>query len=206
MGDNPNERGDSRSWIIREIENSLRRLGTDWIDLYQIHRPGPNTDIDETIGALSDLVHRGKIRAFGHSTFPASEIVEAQWTAERRDRERFRCEQPPYSILTRGIEHDVLPTFQRYGMGVIPYSPLAGGWLSGRWRKETGQQASTRAERLPERFDLSLPANQRKLDAVDRSPNSSAQQPGRTLAQTDTYSRYSSTDLHKHDCGCHAPV
>jgi aryl-alcohol dehydrogenase-like predicted oxidoreductase len=139
MSDDPNERGSSRRWIITEVENSLRRLQTDWIDLYQIHRPDPNTDIDETLGVLSDLVHQGKIRYFGHSTFPASEIVEAQWTAERRGRERFRCEQPPYSILTRVIEHDVLPTCQRYGIGVISYSPLAGGWLSGRWRKGAGQ-------------------------------------------------------------------
>ncbi len=131
MGDEPNHRGNSRRWIVAEVENSLRRLQTDWIDLYQIHRPEPDTDIDETLGALSDLVHQGKIRYFGHSTFPASEIVEAQWTAERRGRERFRCEQPPYSMLTRAIEYDVLPTCQRYGMGVIPWSPLAGGWLSG---------------------------------------------------------------------------
>jgi len=168
MGDDANQRGNSRRWIFTEVENSLRRLQTDWIDLYQIHRPDPNTDIDETLGALSDLVHQGKIRAFGHSTVPASEIVEAQWTADRRGRERFRCEQPPYSILTRAIEHDVLPTCQRYGMGVIPYSPLAGGWLSGRWRKDAGQQSSTRSERLPDRFDLSLSANQRKLDAVEQ--------------------------------------
>jgi aryl-alcohol dehydrogenase-like predicted oxidoreductase len=168
MGDDPNERGNSRRWITAEVENSLRRLQTDWIDLYQIHRPDPHTDIDETLGALSDLVRQGKIRAFGHSTFPASEIVEAQWTADRRGRERFRCEQPPYSVLTRAIEHDVLPTCQRYGIGVIPYSPLAGGWLSGRWRKDAGQQSSTRSERLPDRFDLSLPANQRKLDAVEQ--------------------------------------
>ena len=167
MGDEPNRSGNSRRWIIGEVENSLRRLQTEWIDLYQIHRPQPDTDIDETLGALSDLVHQGKIRYFGHSTFPSSEIVEAQWTAERRGRERFRCEQPPYSMLARAIEHDVLPTCQRYGMGVIPYSPLAGGWLSGRWRKETGPQSSTRAERLPQRYDLSLPANQRKLDAVE---------------------------------------
>jgi aryl-alcohol dehydrogenase-like predicted oxidoreductase len=168
MGEDPNHRGNSRRWIIQEVENSLRRLQTDWIDLYQIHRPDPNTDIDETLSALSDLAHQGKIRYFGHSTFPASEIVEAQWVAERRGRERFRCEQPPYSILTRAIEHDVLPTCRRYGIGVIPYSPLAGGWLSGRWRKDTGQQSSTRAERLPDRFDLSTPANQRKLDAVEQ--------------------------------------
>src|ERR671928_303974 len=135
MGDDPNEFGNSRRWIIREVENSLRRLQTDWIDLYQIHRPELDTDIDETLGALTDLVRAGKVRAIGSSTFPPSQIVEAQWTAEKRGRERFMCEQPPYSILVRGIESDVLPTCQRYGMGVIPWSPLAGGWLTGRYRK-----------------------------------------------------------------------
>ena len=135
MGDDPNEFGNSRRWIIREVENSLRRLGTDWIDLYQIHRPEPDTDIDETLGALTDLVRAGKVRYIGTSTFPASQIVEAQWVARERGRERFVCEQPPYSILVRGIEADVLPTCQRYGMGVIPWSPLAGGWLSGRYRQ-----------------------------------------------------------------------
>ena len=131
MGEGPNDGGGSRHWIMRECENSLRRLGTDHIDLYQVHRPDPTMDIDETLGALSDLVHQGKVRYLGSSTFPASEIVEAQWTAERRQRERFVSEQPPYSILVRGIEADVLPTCQRHGMGVIPWSPLAGGWLSG---------------------------------------------------------------------------
>jgi len=113
MGEDPNEFGNSRRWIIREVENSLRRLRTDWIDLYQIHRPEPDTDIDETLGALSDLVHAGKVRYIGSSTFPASQIVEAQWAARRRGRERFVCEQPPYSILTRGVENDVLPTCHR---------------------------------------------------------------------------------------------
>jgi aryl-alcohol dehydrogenase-like predicted oxidoreductase len=170
MGDDPNERSNSRRWMIREVENSLRRLQTDWIDLYQIHRPDPNTDIDETLGALSDLTRQGKIRVVGHSTFPASQIVEAQWTAERRGRERFRCEQPPYSILTRAIEHDVLPTCQRYGMGVISYSPLSGGWLSGRYRADSEARGPTSpaSVRLADRFDLSLPANQRKLDAADQ--------------------------------------
>ncbi len=170
MGDDPNQRGNSRRWIITEVENSLRRLQTDRIDLYQIHRPGPETDIDETLGALSDLIHQGKIRYIGHSTFPASEIVEAQWTAKDRGRERFRCEQPPYSILTRAVEHDVLPTCQRYGMGVIPYSPLAGGWLSGRYRKDTeitGPMSPAR-QRLANRFDMSLPENQRKLEAAEQ--------------------------------------
>jgi aryl-alcohol dehydrogenase-like predicted oxidoreductase len=182
MGDEPNHRGNSRRWIISEVENSLRRLQTDWIDLYQIHRPQADTDIDETLGALSDLVHQGKIRYFGSSSFASSEIVEAQWTAERRGRERFRCEQPPYSMLTRAIEHDVLPTCQRYGMGVIPWSPLAGGWLSGRWRKDGGQQSSTRAERLPHRYDLSVPENQRKLDIIEELAQL-ADQAGITLIQ-----------------------
>jgi aryl-alcohol dehydrogenase-like predicted oxidoreductase len=167
MGDDPNEFGNSRRWIVREVENSLRRLKTDWIDLYQIHRPEEDTDIDETLGALSDLVHAGKVRAIGSSTFPASQIVEAQWVAERRGRERFVCEQPPYSMLVRGIEADVLPTCGRYGMGVIPWSPLAGGWLSGRWRKGQDAPASSRRQRLPHRFDLSIPGNQRKLDAAE---------------------------------------
>jgi aryl-alcohol dehydrogenase-like predicted oxidoreductase len=167
MGDDPNQFGNSRRWIAKEVDASLKRLQTDWIDLYQIHRPEEDTDIDETLGALSDLVHAGKVRAIGSSTFPASQIVEAQWVAERRVRERFMCEQPPYSLLVRGIEVDVLPTCRRYGMGVIPWSPLAGGWLSGRWRKGQDAPESTRAERLPERYDLSKPENQRKLDVVE---------------------------------------
>jgi aryl-alcohol dehydrogenase-like predicted oxidoreductase len=167
MGDDPNQRGNSRRWIMRAVEDSLRRLGTEWIDLYQVHRPDPGTDIEETLGALTDLVHQGKVRYIGGSTFPASAIVEAQWAARDRGLQRFVTEQPPYSILVRAIETDVLPTCSRYGMGVMSYSPLTGGWLSGRWRKDTGQQSSSRAARLPERFDLSHPANQRKLDAVE---------------------------------------
>jgi aryl-alcohol dehydrogenase-like predicted oxidoreductase len=167
MGSEPNRSGGSRYWIMQECENSLRRLGTDHIDLYQMHRPDPNADIDETLAALSDLVHQGKVRYIGSSTHPASGIVEAQWTAERRGRERFVCEQPPYSILVRGIEADVLPTCQRYGMGVIPWSPLGGGWLSGKWRKGADDLTSRRARRLPDRYDLTKPENQRKLDAAD---------------------------------------
>ena len=135
MGRDPNMSGNSRRWIIEECDHSLRRLGTDYIDLYQIHRPDPHIDIDETLGALTDLVRQGKVRYLGSSTFPPSQIVEAQWAAERRNRERFVCEQPPYSMLVRGVEAEVLPTCQKYGMGVIPWSPLAGGWLSGKWRK-----------------------------------------------------------------------
>jgi aryl-alcohol dehydrogenase-like predicted oxidoreductase len=165
MGDDPNARGNSRRWIIAECENSLRRLGTEYIDLYQIHRPDETVDVDETLGALSDLIHAGKIRSCGSSTFPAEQIVEAQWVAERRGRERFRTEQPPYSILVRGIEADVLPVAQAYGMGVIPWSPLAGGWLSGRFG--AGQDnTSRRAQRVPGRYDLSVPANQRKVEIV----------------------------------------
>jgi aryl-alcohol dehydrogenase-like predicted oxidoreductase len=184
MGGDANQRGNSRRWIMREADNSLRRLGTDWIDLYQIHRYDPDTDLDETLGALADLVRAGKVRDIGHSTFPVSAIVEAQWTARERGRERFVCEQPPYSILTRGIEVDVLPTCARYGMGVIPYSPLAGGWLSGRYREgsELVAPASAARRALANRFDLSLPANQRKLDAVEQLAEL-AEKAGLTLIQ-----------------------
>jgi aryl-alcohol dehydrogenase-like predicted oxidoreductase len=167
MGDDPNEYGNSRRWIVREVENSLQRLKTDWIDLYQIHRPEPDTDIDETLGALSDLVRDGKVRMVGSSTFPAHMIVEAQWVARRRSRERFVCEQPPYSLLTRGIEADVLPVCLEHGMGVIPWSPLAGGWLSGKYTQGGDSPASSRrSQMVPQRFDMSLPGNQRKLEAV----------------------------------------
>jgi aryl-alcohol dehydrogenase-like predicted oxidoreductase len=168
MGEDVNMTGNSRRWIIRECDNSLRRLGTDYIDLYQIHRPDPSADIDETLSALTDLIRAGKIRYAGSSTFPSEQIVEAQWVAERRGRERFVCEQPPYSIMVRGIEADVLPVCEQYGMGVIPWSPLAGGWLSGRYRKGTDVPASNRAQRLPQRFDLSLPGNQAKLEAAEQ--------------------------------------
>lgn len=166
-GADPNKRGNSRRWIIREVENSLRRLGTDWIDLYQVHRPDPDTGVEETLSALTDLQRQGKIRAFGSSTFPAHEIVEAQWTAQDRGLGRFVTEQPPYSILVRGIEADLLPVAQRYGMGVLPWSPLAGGWLTGRYRKGRPAPTSSRAARLPGRYDLSDPDNQRKLEAAE---------------------------------------
>jgi aryl-alcohol dehydrogenase-like predicted oxidoreductase len=182
MGEDPNEQGNSRRWIMQEVDASLRRLGTDWIDLYQVHRPDPSCDIDETLGALSDLVHAGKIRYFGSSTFPAHELVEAQWVSERRGRERFVCEQPPYSILVRGIERDVLPVCEQHGLGVIAWSPLAGGWLSGRYRKGDDVPQSRRAQMLPQRFDISLPDNQRKLDAADRLANL-AEDAGMTLIE-----------------------
>jgi aryl-alcohol dehydrogenase-like predicted oxidoreductase len=168
MGDDVNESGNSRRWLIQECENSLRRLGTDHIDLYQIHRPDPDTGIDETLGALTDLIQAGKILYAGSSTFPASQIVEAQWVAQQRGLARFVCEQPPYSILVRGAEDEVLPVCQQYRMGVIPWSPLAGGWLTGRYRKNAEVPVSRRAERLPVRFDLSLPGNQAKLEAAEQ--------------------------------------
>ena len=182
MGEDPNQQGNSRRWITRAVEDSLRRLGTDWIDLYQVHRIDPSTDIEETLSALSDLVHQGKIRYIGSSTYPASQIVDAQWVAHDRHLQRFVTEQPPYSMLVRAVEADVLPTCLRHGIAVMSYSPLTGGWLSGRWRKDTGQQSSSRANRLPERFDLSQPANQRKLDAVEDLAQL-AEQTGITLIQ-----------------------
>ena len=165
MARDRNAQGNSRRWIIAECENSLKRLGVDHIDLYQIHRPEPDTDIDETLGALTDLVRAGKIRYAGCSTFPAYQIVESHWVAERRSREPFVTEQPPYSILARGIEADVLPVCEKYGMGVLSWSPLAGGWLSGKFGKGK-DNTSRRAERIPGRYDMSLPGNQRKLEIV----------------------------------------
>ncbi len=170
LGDDPNKRGASRRWLTEAVEGSLRRLQTDWIDLYQVGVPDPNTDIDETLDALSDLVRAGKIRSFGASKVPASQIVEAQWTADRRGHGRFRTEQPPYSLLTRAIEYDVLPTCLRHGMGVMSYSPLAGGWLSGRYRKGKevrGPGSAARGHRFPGAYDAANPANTSKLDAAD---------------------------------------
>jgi aryl-alcohol dehydrogenase-like predicted oxidoreductase len=167
MGDDPNEGGNSRRWIMREVEASLARLQTDWIDLYQVHRWDPGTDHDETLGALSDLVTQGKVRYIGSSTYPAAQIVKAQWAARDRRLQRFVCEQPPYSILVRGIEADVLPTCREFGMGAIAWSPLAGGWLSGRWRKGAEGLTSRRSAMLPQRYDLTIPANQAKLEAAD---------------------------------------
>src|SRR4051795_10298559 len=166
-GGDPNSRGNSRRWIIREVEDSLRRLQTDWIDLYQVHRPEVGTDIDETLGALSDLVHAGKIRYVGTSTFLPSQLVEAQYVARERGRERPVAEQPPYSILARAIEREVLPVAEQYDIAVLPWSPLAGGWLSGRYRRGAATwPPSPRAERQPGRHDPSLPENARKLEAV----------------------------------------
>ncbi len=165
----PNRGGNSRRWIVAEVERSLRRLQTDWIDLYQIHRPDPGTDLEETLDTLTDLVRQGKIRAFGCSTFPAEEIVEAYHVSRQRGLLRFRTEQPPYSMLARGIERTVLPVCQRLGMGVLTWSPLASGVLSGRYREgSTVDLSAGRAALTPDRFDPSVPGNDVKLTAVRR--------------------------------------
>jgi aryl-alcohol dehydrogenase-like predicted oxidoreductase len=167
MGDDPNRRGNSRRWLMRACEDSLRRLRTDHIDLFQLHRPDPDTDLDETLGVLTDLVQSGKVRAVGTSTFQAEELVEALWVADRRGHVRIRCEQPPYNIFVRGPETAVLPTCRRHGLGVITYSPLNGGWLTGRYRRGAEVEPTTRTEHLPKMYDMSLAVNQRKLDLVD---------------------------------------
>ncbi|MEO1061189.1 MAG: aldo/keto reductase [Actinomycetota bacterium] len=165
MGDDPNRRGNSRRWVRRAVEDSLRRLGTDRIDLYQVHRPDPDTAIDETVGVLSDLVREGKILAWGTSTFPAAELVEAVWAAERSGGVAPHCEQPPYSILTRGIERDVLPACRRHGLGVVTWSPLSGGWLTGKYQREAPAPPGSRAATNPDHFDV---GNDAKFDAVER--------------------------------------
>ena len=164
MGDDANRRGGSALWIRRAVEDSLRRLDTDHIDLYQMHRPDPNTDIDETLAALSDLIRAGKIRAIGGSFFAPEETVEAQWTAQRRGHHRLLTEQSPYSLLTRGVENRVLPTAQRYGMGVLTFGPLNSGWLSGRVDPSTGHRAGAGAKM----FDLSRPGVQAQSVAVEK--------------------------------------
>ncbi|WP_431034990.1 aldo/keto reductase [Streptomyces sp. P6-2-1] len=161
MGEDPNMQGNSRRWLVRALEDSLRRLGTDHVDLFQIHRPDLDTDIEETLSALTDLVRAGKVRAIGTSSFPASYLVEAQWVAERRGLQRFRTEQPNYSILDRGIESEILPVVEKYGMGALVFSPLAGGQLTGRYRK--GQASDGRRGELFSYF-----GDERRLDAVER--------------------------------------
>ena len=168
MSVDPNFRGLSRRWITYEVEQSLRRLGTDYIDLYQVHRPDPETDIEETIDALSDLVKSGKVRYLGTSNFPAHRIVESQWAAASPGRRRFVAEQPQYSVLAREAEADVLPTCQKYRLGVTTWSPLAGGWLSGRHRADGDRASTPRSGRWPQRYDPSTPVNQRKLAVVEQ--------------------------------------
>ncbi len=181
MSDDPNHRGNSRRWIMRAVDDSLRRLQTDWIDLYQVHRPDRFTDIDETLGAMSDLVHCGKVRSIGTSTFPAELLVEAAWVADRRGRERFSTEQPPYSIFTRGIEAGVLPTAESLGLAVLVWAPLNGGWLSGKYRRGGEPSADDRAIRQADHFDWGTAAADRKLDIVEELAGI-AEELGRSLA------------------------
>lgn len=167
MDGEANHAGTSRRWIMKEVENSLRRLDTDYIDLYQVHRPDVTTNIDETLGALSDLIHQGKVRMIGTSTFPAEQLVEAHWCSERRGRERFWTEQPPYSLFARRIEADILPTCQRYDMGAVVWSPLSQGWLTGKWRHGQKPNDTQRQNLQPHLYQMDRPDNQRKLDLVD---------------------------------------
>jgi aryl-alcohol dehydrogenase-like predicted oxidoreductase len=167
IGDERNHQGSSRRWLVTELDNSLRRLGVDHVDLYQMHRWDPTTSDEETLSALTDLQRAGKIRYFGSSTFPAYRIVQAQWAAREHHLSRYVTEQPSYSILQRGIETHVLPVTEEYGLGVLAWSPLASGWLTGAVR--AGREISThRSAVLPQRFDLTVPANQARLDAVER--------------------------------------
>ena len=168
MKKKPNYRGGSRRWIIKAVEDSLHRLRTDYIDLYQMHRPDEHTDIEETLGALDDLVTQGKVRYIGSSTFQPSQVVEAQWAARDRRTARFVTEQPPYSMLARGIEADLLPTTLRHGMGTLVWSPLAGGWLSGKFRAGKELPTTHRSDRDPGRYDLEIPAIKAKFDAADQ--------------------------------------
>jgi aryl-alcohol dehydrogenase-like predicted oxidoreductase len=167
MGKDPNERGASRRWIRHSIEQSLRRLGTDHVDLYQIHRPDPDTDIAETLLALADLAREGKIRAYGLSNFPAHRLVEAQLVADRLGVARPHTEQPSYSIFARGVEADVLPVCVKYDVAVLAYSPLDGGWLAGKYRAGSEPEKSARQRLQPARFDLAREWNRRKLEAVE---------------------------------------
>ncbi len=173
MGEGINDRGNSRLWITRAVEHSLRRLGTDHIDLYQLHRPDPDTDVEESLGALDDLVRQGKIRYAGCSTFPAWQVAESQCISEARGITRFVTEQPPYSIFMRAIERDLFGVTQRFGMGVIVWSPLAGGWLTGRYltdrdaMKDKVERVRVRGEAVTRRFDPSRPSNQRKFEMLD---------------------------------------
>ncbi|MFF0341761.1 aldo/keto reductase [Kribbella sp. NPDC004875] len=167
VGDNPQHAGNSRRWITQAVENSLRRLGTDYLDLYQAHRPDPHTDLLETLQTLDGLVRAGKIRYYGTSVFPAHQLVEAHWLAEKHGLIAPHTEQVPYSLLVRGVEREVFPVVQKYGVGVISYGPLAAGWLSGKYRLGGAQPDSARAGLIAGRFDISLERNQRKLAAAD---------------------------------------
>jgi aryl-alcohol dehydrogenase (NADP+) len=174
MGKDRNMRGGSRRWIMRAVEDSLRRLDTDYLDLYQVHRHDWTTGLDETLGALTDLVRAGKVRYLGSSTYPADWIVEAQWTSQRSGLARFVCEQPQYSIFARSVEEAVLPACQRHDIGVIPWSPMAGGWLTGKYRRGEAAPAGSRfgADGLYSRGGRGRleddPASAARYDAVER--------------------------------------
>ncbi|WP_410664328.1 aldo/keto reductase [Amycolatopsis sp. lyj-84] len=181
MGDDRNHQGASRRWLVTALDNSLRRLGVDHVDLYQIHRWDPKTSDEETLSALTDLQRAGKIRYFGSSTFPAYRVVQAQWAAREARLSRYVTEQPSYSILQRGIETHVLPVTEEYGLGVLVWSPLASGWLSGAVRE--GREITTnRAKSRPQRFDLTIPANRARMEAVERLAKV-ADEAGLTLIQ-----------------------
>jgi len=183
MGPGPNDRGNSRVHILREVENSLRRLQTDYIDLYQIHRPDPDAPVEETLRALDDLVHAGKVRYIGSSTYAAWELVESYWVSDRHNLARFECEQPPYSIFVRGIEKDVLPVCAKYGTGVIPWSPLNRGWLAGKYRRGQEIDPQSRVGRNDPFIDSpESEQGQRKLDLVEELIPM-AERLGVTLAQ-----------------------
>ncbi|WP_214105783.1 aldo/keto reductase [Acrocarpospora catenulata] len=168
IGTEVNQRGNSRRWILRAVEDSLRRLGTDYLDLYQVHRPDPDTDLDDTLGALSDLVRQGKIRYYGTTTFEPHQVLEAQYLARARGYARPATEQPPYSILARGIERALLPVAEQFGLGTLTWSPLAGGWLSGRWKRGEQVETSARAVRNAPRHDPELPVNRVKREAAEK--------------------------------------
>lgn len=180
MGDGPNDRGNSRYHILQQVEASLRRLGTDHIDLYQVHRPDASTPIDETLWALDDLVRQGKVRYIGCSTFPAWQIVESLWISDKNRFARFDCEQPPYSLFVRGVENDVLKVTAKYGLGVIPWSPLAGGWLTGKYRPGEPPPAGTRASRS--NWDLNSESARRRFAALEGLEKLAAEA-GKTLGQ-----------------------
>jgi aryl-alcohol dehydrogenase-like predicted oxidoreductase len=181
MGEDRNQRGSSRRWLVTALDNSLRRLDVDHVDLYQIHRWDPATGDEETLSALTDLQRAGKIRYFGSSTFPAYRLVQAQWAARDNHLSRYVTEQPSYSILQRGIEADVLPVTEHYGLGVLVWSPLASGWLSGAVRE--GRAVTTnRSTFMPQRFDTAIASNRARLDAVEQLAKV-ADQAGLTMIQ-----------------------
>ncbi len=148
QSDDPNDRGNSRRHIMQAVEDSLGRLDTDWIDLYQIHRPEFEVPQDETLRALDDLVRQGKVRYIGSSTFPSWMVMEALAISERYGLARFVTEQPPYNLLDRRVENELVPLARRYGIGLLPWSPLAMGMLAGRYTDERNYPDDSRGARI----------------------------------------------------------